>query len=145
MKTSGSVLVVDEDETVLRSSRSVLASANFEVQVAKTGDAALKLLAHQAVDVVLMGCPMPGNDGFAVLRTIKSLWPDMEVVVISGAPSVQHAKEAIRLGACDYLAKPVPPDAVITAAACAAMKKKWALRRISIREPAQPTRQGASS
>ena len=44
MKTSGSVLVVDEDGTVLRSSRSVLASANFDVQVAKTGDDALKLL-----------------------------------------------------------------------------------------------------
>ncbi len=145
MKTSGSVLVVDDDGTVLRSSRSVLASANFAVQTAKTGDEALKMLAHQAFDVVLMEYPMPGNDGFAVLRTIKSLWPDTEVVVITGAPSVQHAKEAIRLGACDYLAKPVPPDAVIKTAACAAMKKKWALRRISIQDPGQPTHQGASS
>lgn len=145
MKTSGRVLIVDDDGTVLRSFRNVLASANFTVQAAKTGDEALDMLAHQVFDVVLVEHPMPRNDGLAVLRTIKSLWPDTEVVVITGAPSVHHAKEAIRLGACDYLAKPVPPDEVIKAAACAAMKKKWTMRRISIQDLAQPTHQGASS
>lgn len=134
MNTNARVLIVDDDEVVLRHYRRVLASANFTVQIAKCGDEALEILADQAFDVVLMEYLMPGSDGPVVLRAIKDLWPDTEVVVITGAPSVKHAKEAIRLGACDYMAKPVPPDEVIKAAAHAALHKKWALHRVSGRE-----------
>jgi DNA-binding NtrC family response regulator len=123
----------------------LLASANFAVQAAKTGDEALEILAHRGFDVVLMEYLMPGSDGLAVLRAIKNLWPDTEVVVITGAPSVEHAKKAIRFGACDYLAKPVPPDEVSKAVARAAIQKKWALRRIPGRNSAQPTHEGESS
>ncbi len=139
MNTKTRVLVVDDEEPVLQRYREVLVSANFTVQVATSGDEALEILAHQAFDVVLMEYLMPGSDGLAVLRTIKDLWPDTEVVVITGAPSVAHAKEAIRLGAFDYLAKPVPSDQVMMAAAGAAMQKKWALRRIPGRDSAQLT------
>jgi DNA-binding NtrC family response regulator len=83
---------------------------------------------------------MSGSDGSKVLRAIKDLWPDTEVVIITGAFSVKNAKEATRLGACDYLAKPVPPNEIIMAAARAAVQKPSALRRISVRDSAQPTR-----
>jgi len=63
-----------------------------------------------------------------VLRTIKDRWPESEVVVITGYPSIESAKEAIRLGAYDYLAKPVGPDEVIDAAARAILHKDWTLR-----------------
>lgn len=137
MDTNARVLVVEDDETVLRRYSRMLASANFTVRAAKTRYEAIEILARQTFDVVLMEYLMPGSDGLVVLRTIKDLWPDTEVVVITGAPCVAHAKEAIRLGACDCLAKPVPPDEVRMTVARAANQKKWALRRISCRDSAQ--------
>ena len=145
MSAKASVLVVDDDETMLQCYRRLFASANFTVQTAKTGDEALEILAHEAFDVVLMEYLMPGSDGPAVLRNIKALCPDTEVVVITAASSVEHAKQAIRLGAYDCLAKPVPADEVIKSAAGAAIRKKWALHQIPDRDSAQPTYEGATS
>jgi len=71
---------------------------------------------------------MPDLDGMDVLKIIKERWPDSEVVVITGYPSIESAKEAVRLGACDYLAKPVGPDDIIKAANDAMVQKRWALR-----------------
>ena len=71
---------------------------------------------------------MPGLDGMDVLKIIKERWPDSEVVVITGYPTIESAKEAVRLGACDYIAKPVAPDDVIKAANDAMTHKRWALR-----------------
>jgi len=71
---------------------------------------------------------MPGMDGMAVLKEIKRDWPASEVVVITGYPTVETAKEAVRLGAYDYLAKPVGPAEIINAASGAMTQKKWTLR-----------------
>jgi DNA-binding NtrC family response regulator len=68
-------------------------------------------------------------DGMAVLKTIKARWPATAVVIITGYPSIETAKEAVRLGAYNYLAKPVGPDEVINAANDAVMQKKWALQK----------------
>jgi len=129
-----SVLVVDDDETALQYHFKVLTTAKFAVQFAKCCDEALEMLAHGAFDVVLLEPVMSGGDGLAALCAIKDLCPDTEVLVITRAPSVRSAKEAIRLGACDYLTKPVPPDQLILAAAQAALQKKWTLHRTSGRD-----------
>jgi DNA-binding NtrC family response regulator len=65
----------------------------------------------------------------SVLKTMKRRWPEGEVIVVTGYPSVDTAKEAIRLGACDYLAKPLAPGEVIEAANNAIERKHWTLRR----------------
>jgi DNA-binding NtrC family response regulator len=70
---------------------------------------------------------MPDLDGMEVLKTIKDRWPDSEVVVITGYPTIESAKEAVRLGAYNYIAKPVGPDEVIKAANDAMTQKRWAL------------------
>ena len=139
MDINARVLAVDGDETVLRYYCRVLAGANCAVRTAKTGEEAQEMFAHEAFDVVLMEYVIPGSDGHVVLRAIKDVWPDTEVVVITAAPSVGHAKEAIRLGACDYLAKPVPADEIVKVAARAALQKKWTLHRIPARDPVQLT------
>jgi DNA-binding NtrC family response regulator len=72
---------------------------------------------------------MPGLDGMSVLKTIKERWPESEVVIITGYPSIETAKEAVRLGAYNYLAKPLNPDDVVEVANGAMMKKKWGLQR----------------
>jgi DNA-binding NtrC family response regulator len=95
----------------------------------RDGSEALQVMAQRPADVVLLDLRMPGMDGMAVLKAIKQRWPETEVVIITGYPNVETAKEAVRLGAYDYLAKPVGPDEVINVANGAMTQKKWALHR----------------
>lgn len=135
MDAKGKVLVVDDDEVVRLSHRRSLAGADCSVAAVPGGTEALAAMEQDPYDVVLLDLRMPGLDGMTVLRTIKEKWPDSEVVVITGYPTVESAKEAIRLGAYNYLAKPVGPDDVLTAANGAMTQKKWALRRDILRVP----------
>jgi DNA-binding NtrC family response regulator len=133
MDAKSKVLVVDDDEVVRLSHRRSLSGTHCNVEVAPNGTEALQAMEHDPFDVVLLDLRMPGLDGMTVLKTIKEQWPDCEVVVITGYPTLESAKEAIRLGAYGYLAKPVGPDEVINAAHGAMTQKKWALRRDSNR------------
>jgi DNA-binding NtrC family response regulator len=82
-----------------------------------------------AFDLVLLDLRMPGMDGLSVLKALKRNWPESEVVVITGFPSVASAKQAVQLGAFDYLAKPVGPEEVIGAARNALTHKQWTLKQ----------------
>jgi DNA-binding NtrC family response regulator len=136
VKTKSKILVVDDDETVLRSYRRSLASTLCNVEVAWNGSEALQAMEQQAFDVVLLDLRMPGMDGMAVLKTIKQKWPNCEVVIITGYPCLETAKEAVRLGAYDYLAKPVGPDDIINAAYGAMTQKKWTLHSVCMNQTA---------
>jgi DNA-binding NtrC family response regulator len=122
------ILVVDDEEVVRLSHIRALASIHCDVEVVKNGTEALQVMEQRPADVVLLDLRMPGMDGMAVLKEIKHSWPETEVVIITGYPNVDTAKEAVRLGAYDYLAKPVGPDEVINVANGAMTQKKWALR-----------------
>lgn len=122
------ILVVDDEEVVRRSYVRTLASEHCNVKAVWNGTDALQVMEQQPFDVVLLDQRMPGMDGMAVLKTIKEKWPESEVIMITGYPAVESAKEAVNLGAYDYLAKPVGPDEVINAANGAMLHKRWALR-----------------
>lgn len=128
MRDKPRILIVDDAEVVRRSYAAILSGADCETQTAPDGIEALREMASDPADVVLLDLRMPGPDGMSVLETIKQKWPDSEVVVITGFPSVDSAKKAVQLGAYDYLAKPVGPDEVIQAARGALLRKQWALR-----------------
>jgi DNA-binding NtrC family response regulator len=83
---------------------------------------------REPADVVLLDLRLPGARGLEVLEAMKRQWPETEVVVITGYPSVDSAKQAVRLGAADYLAKPVGPNEVTSAARTALLRKQWTLR-----------------
>lgn len=123
------ILVVDDEEVVRLSHIRTLASIHCNVEVVREGSEALRVMEQRPADVVLLDLRMPGMDGMAVLKEIKQRWPETEVVIITGYPTVETAKEAVRLGAFDYLAKPVGPDDVINVANGAMTQKKWALHR----------------
>lgn len=123
------ILVVDDEEVVRLSHIRTLASAHCDVEVVKSGNDALTVMERRPADVVLLDLRMPGMDGMAVLKTLKQRWPETEVVIITGYPTIETAKEAVRLGAFDYLAKPVGPDDVINVANGAMTQKKWALHK----------------
>lgn len=122
------ILVID-DEAVVRLSYAMSLAADYETLTASDGKQGLSLMQTAPADVVMLDERMPGMQGLDVLKAIKASWPESEVVIITGFPSVDSAKEAVRLGAFDYLAKPVGPDEVLGAARNALLRKQWTLRK----------------
>lgn len=131
MSNRSSVLIVDDEEVVRRAHLRSLEGTDCETRVAEDGNEAIRVMEQSPADVILLDIRMPGPDGMDVLKTIKTRWPDSEVVVITGYPTIDSAKEAVRLGACNYIAKPVGPDDVVKAANEAMTQKRWALRSVS--------------
>ena len=127
MDDRANVLIVDDEEIVRRSYASALAQGRWSARAAADGGEAMRAMESQRFDVVLLDVRMPGDDGLAVLREMKRRWPEREVVVITGYPSVEAAKEAVRLGAHDYLAKPLDAEAIAHAARGALERKRWAI------------------
>lgn len=130
MSDKNRILVVDDDDIVRRSYQRSLESLSCNIEAASNGEEALQSMQQKPFDVVLLDMRMPGQDGLTVLRTIKQKWPESEVVIITGYPTVDNAKEAVRLGAYDYLAKPVAPQDVINVTDGAITRKHWTLHRV---------------
>jgi len=124
------ILVVD-DEAIARDNMAyILKKGGHEVLTAEDGEAAIALLEEQEVDLVLTDLRMRGRDGLAVLATARKLWPETEVIVITGYASVDSAVEAMRKGAYHYLAKPVKIDEML-ALVSKALEKRGLRREIS--------------
>lgn len=132
MVKNSKILIVDDEEIVRRSYARSLAGENCRVEMASNGQDALQVMGQRPFDIVLLDLMMPGMNGMTVLKTIKQKWPESEVIIITGYPAVETAKEAVTLGAYDYLAKPAGPDDVINAAHGAMLHKQWALRYASV-------------
>ena len=130
MSDKNRILIVDDDKTVRQSYLRSLESISNNIEAASDGEEALQTMEQKSFDVVLLDMRMPGQDGLSVLRTIKQKWPESEVVIITGYPTVASAKEAVRLGAYDYVAKPVGPQDVINVTDGAITRKQWALHRV---------------
>lgn len=123
------ILIVDDEEVIRKGFERTLAGEHSIVECASDGFEALRKMGERSFDVVLLDLRLPEMDGLTVLKRIKQQWPDSEVVVITGFPELETAKESVVLGAYDYLAKPVVPEAVIRATTGAWMQKRWAIQR----------------
>ena len=99
------VLVVDDERGPRESLRMILAP-NHTVLQAECGAEALEILRSSEVDLVTVDLNMPGMRGDELMRVIRSEFPDVEVIVITGCGSVESAAEGIRCGVSDYLQKP---------------------------------------
>jgi len=106
------VLVVDDDAGLRESCRLILED-EFDVLDAPDGPQGLDLLRRSAVDVVLLDIRLPGMDGLEVLRHIKALDEQVEVVLVTAVKTVKTAVTAMKLGAFDYLTKPFEEDEVL--------------------------------
>jgi DNA-binding NtrC family response regulator len=132
MNTQIRVLVIDDEEVVRRSVTRALDDQHCKVQGAANGAEGLKALERGGFDVVLLDLRMPGMDGIEVLAQIKRRWPKTEVIVISGYAALNTAKQVVRLGAYDCLAKPVGCDEVAQATLTAVEHRRWALDKVAV-------------
>jgi DNA-binding NarL/FixJ family response regulator len=124
------VLLVDDSRTVLAQLERILNEIDDVsiVGMARNGASAIRMATESRPDLVLMDSVMPGLDGLSALRTIKSMYPEMEVAMVSSARGdAQKVEEAFRLGACQVLGKPF--DAEIFGALIADTRKTLAKRK----------------
>lgn len=107
---SPKVLVVDDEEKVRKYMSRLLKNRGFHVDTAADGALALSMIAEKDFDIVLLDVLMPGIDGITVLKEVKKTKPLTEVIMLTGNASVDTGIEGMRLGAFDYLLKPVDLD-----------------------------------
>lgn len=120
----GKVLVVDDERAVAKTICETLRAAGYETDMAQDVDGANKLLAETSYDVVLTDIVLPRVSGNALLRSIKQTSPDVQVIVMSGAPTAETASEALRAGAIDYLFKPIDKQTLLKSIGEAARVKR---------------------
>ena len=132
--TKAKILVVDDEEIVLKSCRKILEGGGHEVTTALSGQEALDLLEKEPIDIVFTDIKMPGMDGMEVLEKIKGKYPDVLVIIITGYSTVQSAVQAMKLGAFDYIPKPFTPDEVLVVVDKALEKKSLIYENIYLRK-----------
>lgn len=104
------LLIVDDEERFLKTTKALMEKRQCVVATAPGGIEALDLLARQEVDVVILDVKMPGMDGVEVLGRIKKKYPLVEVIMLTGHSTTESAVEGMELGAFDYLLKPCDID-----------------------------------
>jgi DNA-binding NtrC family response regulator len=104
------ILIVDDEPIVRESIRDWLKDAGYKVATAETGEEALEMIEKQDFGVVVLDVRLPGKTGITVLREIKELKPSIKSIIITAYPTAELAAEATKLGAVDYLIKPIIPD-----------------------------------
>jgi DNA-binding NtrC family response regulator len=117
------VLTVDDEPIVCESIRRVLSEEGYDVSTETSSRAGLDLLRREHFDLLLLDIKMPEMDGIELLRAARDVSPETEVLIITGYATIETAVEAIKLGAFDYLEKPVSPPALLVAAARALERK----------------------
>lgn len=104
------VLVVDDEPIVSESIRDWLKDAGYQVATAETGEEAIELIERQDFSVLVLDIRLPGLTGISVLKEVKALRPWIKSIIITAYPSAETTSEAMKLGAVDYLVKPVAAD-----------------------------------
>ncbi len=112
MKTTASILLVDDDDAFRRVMCGELRRLGHDVETASSGEEAIRRIERQEPEVVVLDLKMPGMDGLAALRAIRARRPSVEVIMLTGHGSIDSAIESIREGAFDYVMKPCPLDEI---------------------------------
>ncbi len=106
------VLVVEDDPTVGESIRLLLKKRGYGILLASNGKEALSLFRQETVDLVITDLIMPKMDGIELLGEVKHLKPETEVIVISAQGTIEKAVQAMKLGAFDFIEKPINPRVI---------------------------------
>jgi DNA-binding NtrC family response regulator len=121
---SPKVLIVDDEPTICRSCEKILSREGYSVKVAYSGKQALVLLEQEVFDLLFTDLKMAEIGGMELLETLRSRFPDVVPVVITGYATIASAVETMKMGAFDYLPKPFTPEEMAAVA-----KKAWDKRQ----------------
>lgn len=106
-------LIVDDEERIRHTLADVMEDEGWDAKLARNGQEAVLHFKSERPDLVLLDVWMPGVDGISILQTLKKLDPDVPVVIMSGHGTIETAVKATKLGAFDYLEKPLSLDKIL--------------------------------
>jgi two-component system nitrogen regulation response regulator NtrX len=109
-----SILIIDDEQGIRSVLRDVLADEGYDVLLAEDGLRGLSLLETNPVDLVILDVWLPNMGGIDVLKKMKADFPDVEVIIISGHANIDLAVNAVKIGAFDFLEKPLSLERTIT-------------------------------
>jgi len=110
------ILVIDDEQGIRTVLKDVFEDENHQVFLAEDGFKGFRILETDLIDLVILDVWLPNMGGIDVLKRIKEEYPDIEVIIISGHANIKVAVEAVKLGAFDFLEKPLSLDKTITVA-----------------------------
>ncbi len=107
------VLLVDDEDEFVKSLSERMKMRELDSDIALNGEQALKIMDEEIPDVMVLDLKMPGIDGLEVLRRVKTSYPQVQVIMLTGHGSEQVEAEARRLGAFEYFQKPTAMDLLV--------------------------------
>jgi len=133
VENRGTILVVDDEQANLDSLDRIFAREGYRILLARSGEEAVESLRAQAVDVVLTDLMMPSMSGQELLRAVRAVAPDAEVVLMTAYGTVEAAVAAMKDGAYDFLTKPLKRHAVLKSVQQAIEKRRLVLENKELR------------
>ena len=128
-----SILIVDDEPGVRSALGGVLRDEGYEVDAVESGEVCLEQLARQAYDVVLLDIWLPGMDGLATLARMRERQIDVQVVIISGHGNIESAVRAIKMGAFDFVEKPLSLEKTVVVVRNAFRQRRLEAENLSLR------------
>ena len=107
------ILIVDDEKSICKSLGSILVDEGYEILTAGSGEEAMKVIEEDPPQLVILDIWLPGIDGIETLKVIKSRYPQIRVIMISGHGTIETAVKATKLGAFDFFEKPLSMEKII--------------------------------
>jgi two-component system, NtrC family, nitrogen regulation response regulator NtrX len=107
------ILIVDDEVSICQTLKAILTDEGYQVLIAGTGEEAVKIVEDEMPQLILLDIWLPGMDGLETLRAIKTAHPNILVIMMSGHGTIETAVKATKLGAFDFIEKPLSLDKVI--------------------------------
>lgn len=114
-KPRGNILVVDDEPSIRFTLKRLLERVGYRVETAENANQAQHHLEGNPFDIVLSDIVMPGLSGIELLKMIRKMAPQVQVIIMTGEPTAETAAEARQAGASDYLLKPVSMEMILQA------------------------------
>ncbi|HDL19714.1 MAG TPA: response regulator [Nitrospirae bacterium] len=130
----GRILVLDDDPVITLSCKRILGAEGCSISTVEKGEDALNKLSKEDFDLLISDVRLPDINGMEVLKEARVIKPKTDVVIITGYPTLEDARESTKLGAAEYIEKPFTPDFMLNVAKKVFDTRGWILRQAFIDE-----------
>lgn len=107
------ILIIDDEKTIRDSLQDLLEIEGYSIHAVASGEDALNKLKEETYDVILLDLKMPGLDGIEVMNQANLLYPQTNIIILTGHGSLESAIEALKIGAEDYILKPIEAETIL--------------------------------